>query len=133
MAPPCQLASLSALSDLSLKANLPVSFGANESGDALWNSAELRRVDAEILLWRGSSEAIPIGEARLLGALEIARAQSALSWELRGALSLARLWRRKGQRADACDLLSATYDKFTEGLATADLVNAKAWLAILEA
>jgi predicted ATPase/DNA-binding winged helix-turn-helix (wHTH) protein len=133
MEPRLEATSLSALSDLSLRANLPVSFGANGSGDALWNSAELRRVDAEILLWRDSSDAIPITEAKLLGALEIARAQSALSWELRAALSLARLWRRKGQRADARDLVSATYDKFTEGFATADLVNAKEWLAVLEA
>jgi predicted ATPase/DNA-binding winged helix-turn-helix (wHTH) protein len=130
--PRLEASSLSTLTDLLSKANTPMPFISTESNDMLWNSAELQRVDAEILLWRGTSEAILTAEAKLLRSLDIAKAQSALSWELRSALSLARLWRRKGQLAHARDLLSATYDKFTEGFGTVDLVNAKEWIAILE-
>jgi hypothetical protein len=132
MEPRLEASSLSALSDLSLKANIPISLAGDDPGDRHWNSAEMQRVDAEILLGRASPEAALIAEAKLLGALEIARAQSALSWELRSALSLARLWRRKGRLADARDLLTATYGKFVEGFATADLVRAREWMAILE-
>ena len=54
--------------------------------------------------------------------------QSAKSWELRAATSLARLWRDQGQRAQARDLLAPVYDWFTEGFDTADLKDAKVLL-----
>jgi len=59
-------------------------------------------------------------------ALEIARSQKALSWELRAGTSLARLWSDQGRRPEARRLLSGIYDRFDEGLATADLVAARA-------
>jgi predicted ATPase len=65
-------------------------------------------------------------------ALEIARGQAALSWELRAATSLARLWRRHGQAAEARDLLAATYGKFTEGFGTSDLIRARSLIVDLE-
>jgi predicted ATPase len=61
-------------------------------------------------------------------ALDIARVQSAKSWELRSATSLARLWRDQGRRAQARDLLAPVYGWFTEGFDTADLKDAKALL-----
>ena len=64
-------------------------------------------------------------------ALEIARAQQARSWELRAAVSVARLWRRQGKRSQAHVLLAAVYGWFTEGFDTLDLVEAKALLAEL--
>jgi predicted ATPase len=54
--------------------------------------------------------------------------QSAKSWELRAATSLARLWRDQGRRAEARDLLAPVYGWFTEGFDTADLKDAKALL-----
>ena len=61
-------------------------------------------------------------------AIEIARAQSAKSWELRAATRLARLWHGQGRTAKARDLLAPVYDWFTEGFDTPDLKDAKALL-----
>ena len=60
--------------------------------------------------------------------LDTARVQRAKSWELRAATSLARLWRDRGKRTQARDLLAPVYDWFTEGFDTADLKDAKALL-----
>jgi len=60
--------------------------------------------------------------------IEVARAQQARSWELRAAMSLARLWRDQGRRAEARDLLAPVYGWFTEGFDTLDLSEAKALL-----
>ena len=56
------------------------------------------------------------------------RAQQAKSWELRAAMSMARLKRDQGQRNEARDLLAPVYDWFTEGFGTLDLQQAKALL-----
>jgi predicted ATPase len=61
-------------------------------------------------------------------ALAIARTQGAKSWELRAAMSLARLWRDQGRRRKAHDLLAPVYAWFTEGFDTLDLREAKALL-----
>jgi predicted ATPase len=61
-------------------------------------------------------------------ALAVARAQQAKSWELRTAMSMARLWRDQGKRDEAHDLLAPIYGWFTEGFDTADLREAKAVL-----
>jgi predicted ATPase len=64
------------------------------------------------------------------GGLEVseARRQRAKMWELRAAVSLARLWRDQGKRVGARDLLAPVYDWFTDGFETADLRDAKALL-----
>ena len=49
-------------------------------------------------------------------------------WELRAAMSLARLWRDQGERGKAHDLLAPVYGWFTEGFDTPDLREAKALL-----
>jgi predicted ATPase len=67
-------------------------------------------------------------EACFAKALEIARAQSAKSLELRAAMSLARLWQQQGKQTEAQDLLSEIYNWFTEGFDTKDLKDAKALL-----
>ena len=59
-------------------------------------------------------------------ALTIARQQQAKSWELRAAMSLARLWRDQGKRQQARELLAPVYNWFTEGFGTLDLKEAKA-------
>jgi predicted ATPase len=64
-------------------------------------------------------------------AIAVARGQDARLWELRAAISLARLWRDQGRRADAYDLLAPVYGWFTEGFDTADLKDAKVLLGEL--
>ena len=54
--------------------------------------------------------------------------QQAKSWELRAAMSMARLWRDQGKRDEARDLLAPVYGWFTEGFDTLDLKEAKALL-----
>ena len=103
----------------------------DKPGDVLWNTSELLRVDAE-LLWHDAPGAVRAAEAKLLRALEIAREQSALSWELRCATSLAGLWRRHGRATEARELLAATYGKFTEGFDTSDLIRARNLIADIE-
>jgi predicted ATPase len=66
-------------------------------------------------------------------ALAIAREQGTRGYELRAAMSLARLWREQGRRADARDLLAPLYSAFTEGFDTPDLKEAKALLDELDA
>ena len=61
-------------------------------------------------------------------AIASAQQMGAKSWELRTATSLARLWRDRGKRGDARDLLAPIYEWFTEGFDTADLKDAKALL-----
>jgi predicted ATPase len=64
-------------------------------------------------------------------ALAIARRQQAKSWELRAAMSLARLWQQQGKQAEARALLAPIYGWFTEGFDTIDLREAKALLVAL--
>ena len=88
------------------------------------NLAHQRRVAAE-----GRRQQCPGGSRKLLSpAIEIARQQSAKSWELRAATSLARLWQRQGKTAEARQMLAEIYGWFTEGFGTADLKDAKALL-----
>jgi predicted ATPase len=64
-------------------------------------------------------------------ALAVAREQRAKSWELRAAMSMARLWRAQGKRDEARDLLVSVYGWFTEGFDTRDLKEARALLDAL--
>jgi predicted ATPase len=73
------------------------------------------------------------GEAYFERALTIACKQQAKSWELRAAMSMARLWRDQGKRTEARDLLAPVYGWFTEGFDTRDLIEAKALLDELAA
>jgi predicted ATPase len=66
-------------------------------------------------------------------ALTVARQQQAKSWELRAAMSMARLWRDQGNRDEARDLLAPVYGWFTEGVNTIDLKEAKVLLDELTA
>ena len=70
-------------------------------------------------------------ETWLQQALAVARRQQAKSWELRAAMSLARLWQGQGKRAEARQLLAPIYGWFTEGFDTADLREAKGLLEAL--
>jgi adenylate cyclase len=70
-------------------------------------------------------------ESCLTRAIDTAERQNALSLELRAATSLARCWRDQGRFREAQDLLATTYNRFTEGFDTADLVEARALLNTL--
>ena len=61
-------------------------------------------------------------------AFAVARQQQAKSWELRAAMSLARLWRDQGKVSEARELLAPVYGWFTEGFDTRDLREAKVLL-----
>src|SRR5262249_14110443 len=100
---------------------------AVETTKESWFEAELNRVAGEIALMspeRHTSKA----EAHFDRALEVARRQQAKSWELRAAMSLARLWRDQGKVQQARELLAPVYGWFTEGFDTRDLKEAKALL-----
>jgi predicted ATPase len=64
-------------------------------------------------------------ESHFERALAVARKQQAKSWELRAAMSMARLWRDQGKRREARELLAPVYGWFTEGFDTLDLKEAK--------
>jgi class 3 adenylate cyclase/predicted ATPase len=93
-----------------------------------WFAAELYRHKGQ-LLQQGHSEA---AEELYRTALSIAREQEAKLWELRAAVSLARLRRHQGRRAEAHDFLAPVYEWFTEGFDTPDLKDAKALLDTLD-
>ena len=67
-------------------------------------------------------------EPAFRAALGLARCQAARTWELRAAVSLARLWADRGERRKAHELLTPTYGWFTEGFDTPDLREARALL-----
>jgi len=87
--------------------------------------AELLRAKGELLLMPGAPGAAAAAEDHFQQALDWARRQDALSWELRAATSLARLRRDQDRTADAIACLQPVYDRFTEGFGTADLGTAK--------
>jgi class 3 adenylate cyclase/predicted ATPase len=90
-----------------------------------WFAAELYRHKGRLLLRQGPAETAEVLYRKALG---VAREQEAKLWELRAALSLARLRRDQGHPADARDLLAPVYGWFTEGFDTPDLKEAKALL-----
>jgi predicted ATPase/DNA-binding winged helix-turn-helix (wHTH) protein len=103
---------------------------AADRGGERWSVAELLRIKGEILLEKGGDRSETAAEECFAGALDVARQQGALFWELRAALSLARLRGRQGRPDDAKQILAPVYDRFTEGFETADLLAARALLAI---
>jgi len=96
-----------------------------------WCFAELLRKNGELLLVRADPTDVANAEECFRQALEWARRQDALSWELRSATSLARLYHRQGRTPQAHKVLAPVYRRFTEGFMTADLLAAKALLDTL--
>jgi predicted ATPase len=101
------------------------------TGERLWE-AEVHRTAGEIAL-KSPEHDVAKAEAYFERALTVARKQQAKSWELRAAMSMARLWRGQGKRHEAHDLLAPVYGWFTEGFDTLDLKEAKALLDELNA
>jgi predicted ATPase len=102
---------------------------AEETGE-VWNAAELSRVAGDLALAGDRTDATEV-EKHYQTARSIARRQGAKLLELRAATSLARLWRDRGKRTEARDLLAPVYNWFTEGFDTLELNEAKALLTEL--
>jgi predicted ATPase len=98
-----------------------------EATKARWFEAEVNRIAGEIALMSPAPDAAK-AQSHFDRALAVARQQQAKSWELRAAMSMARLWRDQGNRDAALELLAPIYGWFTEGFATRDLREAKALL-----
>jgi predicted ATPase len=90
-----------------------------------WCEAEVHRMAGEIAL-KSPAPDTEKAEKYFDRALAVARQQQAKSWELRAAMSIARLWRDQGKRDEARELLAPVYGWFTEGFDTRDLKEAKA-------
>ncbi len=108
--------------------------------------AELYRLKGELLLMQATGRRIPRGNRRgkavvytelpevaqakeyFHQSIRFAQQQKAKSWELRAVLSLARLLQKQGRKKEARQMLEKTYGSFTEGFATADLIEARALL-----
>ena len=98
-----------------------------DKNEERWWEAEIHRLRGVLLLRQpGTLQAET--EAYFQRALDVARLQEAKSFELRAAMSLARLWQSHGKRSEAYELLAPIYNWFTEGFDTADLQEAKALL-----
>ena len=104
-----------------------------EGSKEKWCEAEVHRIAGEIAL-KSLAPDPEKAEAYFDHALSVARQQQAKSWELRAAMSLARIWRDQGKPQQARELLAPVYGWFTEGFDdTLDLKEAKALLGELHA
>jgi predicted ATPase len=97
-----------------------------------WCQAEVFRLAGIVALISGTADATK-AENYFNCALEVARQQQAKSWELRAAMSLARLWRDQGKVNEARELLAPVYGWFTEGVRHARSEEAKALLEQMRA
>ena len=93
-----------------------------------WYAAELLRIKGEVLLQQAADQSTAAAEDCFDQAAQMAREQGALFWELRVALSVARLRVSQGRRHEARTLLASVYERFTEGFATADMQAAHTML-----
>ena len=101
-----------------------------ETTKETWFEPETNRIAGEIALKAPEPDAVK-AQAYFERALAVARQQQAKSWELRAAMSLARLWRSQRKVQQARELLAPVYGWFTEGFDTRDLKEARALLAEL--
>jgi tetratricopeptide (TPR) repeat protein len=108
------------------------SFPFIERSGQRFYAAELHRLKGELLLAQDAAKN-GAAEREFRTAIDVARSQSAKSWELRATMSLARLLAKQGKRDEARTMLADIYGWFTEGFDTADLKDAKALLEELNA
>ena len=87
---------------------------AVETTKERWCEAEVNRIAGEVALMPANPD-VTKAEAYFERALAVARQQQAKSWELRAAMSMARLWRDQGKPQQARELLAPVYGWFTEG------------------
>jgi predicted ATPase/DNA-binding winged helix-turn-helix (wHTH) protein len=92
-----------------------------------WYVPELLRVRGELMLKDTQHQSVSSAEQCFSEALKLAKQQGALFWELRNALSLARLRVEQGRKTEASQILAPAYGAF-EGIEIADAREAKALL-----
>jgi predicted ATPase/DNA-binding winged helix-turn-helix (wHTH) protein len=109
-------------------ASLETAFARVERGGDLWYLAELLRLKGELLVQEAGDQSISVAEECFFRALDVARQQDALFWELRSALSLARVRVRQNRPDDVRPILAPVYGRFTEGFETVDMRAARAML-----
>lgn len=102
-----------------------------DRGSNIWWLPEALRVKGEVLM-AASPENSAQAEGLFCHGLDLAQRDGALSWELRCAIGLARLWRDRGKPADALALLQPVYNRFVEGFGTSDLKSARVLLDDLQ-
>ena len=103
-----------------------------EGSKEKWSEAEVHRIAGEIAL-KSLAPDTEKAEKHFERAICVAHQQQAKSWELRAAMSMARLWRDQGKVQQARELLAPVYGWFTEGFDTLDLKKAKSLLNELAA
>lgn len=103
-----------------------------DAGTAGWSTAEILRARANSLLAEDCPLQTEAAEAVLIRALNVAKTQGALAWELRSATTLAQLWKRQGRYQQAHELLAPLYQRFTEGFTTPDLMKVRRLLDELQ-
>jgi predicted ATPase/DNA-binding winged helix-turn-helix (wHTH) protein len=101
---------------------------ADREGGRGWYAPELLRIKGEVLLQQAADQGALAAEDCFNQAAQLAREQGALFWELRIALSVARLRVHQGRRREARAPLASVYDRFTEGFGTADMQAARSLL-----
>ena len=97
---------------------------AEHSGER-YSIPELLRIKGEVLLRQAATESMSAAEGCFFGAIALAREQEALFWELRAALSLARMRIKQDRQDEGKRILGSVYDRFTEGFETTDLLSAR--------
>jgi predicted ATPase/DNA-binding winged helix-turn-helix (wHTH) protein len=102
-----------------------------DRGGERWYVSELLRCKGEMLLQESGGQSFSASEGCFIEALDLAREQGALFWELRGAISLARLRVVQHRHAEAQLVLRPVYERFTEGFETSDLRSAAVMLESL--
>jgi predicted ATPase len=103
-----------------------------EGGSIEWCAAEVARVRGTRLLKEAAAGAPQRAEALFLASIELARRQGSLSWELRTAVSLARLMQRQRRAGAAREVLAQVFQRFSEGFETSDLIRARLLLEELK-
>lgn len=98
-----------------------------DAGEEGWLAAEISRVRGETVLLSPEPD-LAKAQLHFERAVTVAREQHSRLWELRAAMSIARLWGDQSKRRQARDLLGSVYNTFTEGFDASDLKEAKALL-----
>jgi predicted ATPase/DNA-binding winged helix-turn-helix (wHTH) protein len=96
-----------------------------------WYAAELFRIKGELCLLAGAEGAESVAEVHFRQALDLARRQGALLWELRASTSIARLWQAQSRTTDARETLVPICDRFVEGFDIPDIKAARALMSEL--
>jgi predicted ATPase/DNA-binding winged helix-turn-helix (wHTH) protein len=108
---------------------VPATILRADNGESGWCSAEIHRAQGEWLLEQGAPGAVTAAEGLFRRSLAVARQQGARAWELRAAMSLLRLGRRRDRPDEAYGLLAGVLQHYTVGDRTADVQEARTLLA----